>query len=293
MEESKNEIRLDFRRILDLLLYKWWALLLAAVLCATAFFAYAEFWTEKQYSVSSELYVTNFADATSGTVIVTASSSDIYAANGLVATYSALVETDNTLKALKKDLSDPNSDFFTEEGHNPARAWNAEKYAYYTNGVLRNCISESVPSETQILTISVTCPDPQDAADILNCMMHILEKHYHLVGASAVPLAVVDAPRAPISNGALTKAILGFLVGFVLVAVVLVVLDLLDDTIHSDEWLKNTFGDDIPVLTVIPEVGTGKGHYGHYYYKRYGYGYYRREEPKTDTPKTETPAEKV
>ncbi|MGN1095784.1 MAG: hypothetical protein ACI4QR_05300, partial [Eubacteriales bacterium] len=56
----------------------------------------------------------------------------------------------------------------------------------------------------------------------------------------------------------------------------IVIVDVfVNDRIQSDDWLRGSFKDDVPVLTVIPDM-TAKhgGKYG-YGYGKYGkYGYY-------------------
>ena len=47
--------------------------------------------------------------------------------------------------------------------------------------------------------------------------------------------------------------------------------DFLNDTIRSEDWIVSTFKEEIPLLAVVPEVGSqsGRGYYGRYgHYKR-------------------------
>ena len=71
--------------------------------------------------------------------------------------------------------------------------------------------------------------------------------------------------------------LIGAAIGAFLAAAILVVLELIDTTIHSEEYLDVTYRD-VPLLAVVPgaEGSKGKGYKG--YYK----GYYAAEKKSGD-----------
>ena len=85
-----------------------------------------------------------------------------------------------------------------------------------------------------------------------------------------VDTAVVPSKKAAPSTG--KNTMLGFLLGAVLACGAVVVLYLMDDKIHSADYLLSTY--DIPMLAVIPDL-TQDGDDGYY---GYGYGSVGRKE---------------
>ena len=141
----------------------------------------------------------------------------------------------------------------------------------YTAGQIKSMVSASGVGESLVLEILVTAPNGQDAQAIANAATKVLEM-YDGLGASAKAAYQVSAPNAnnPDSKGETLKALIGFLAGAVCTAVILIVLDLINDSIHSDEWLRENFGESIPLLSVIPDVNDGNNSkYGNH--KKYGY----------------------
>ena len=102
------------------------------------------------------------------------------------------------------------------------------------------------------------------------------EKITDIVAGSDV--RIVDyavIPRGRSSPNYTRNAMMGALLGAVLCAAVLVLIYLLDDKIHSEEYLTQTYAE-IPLLSVIPDMDPEghRGGYGYGYRSRYGYQYH-------------------
>ena len=71
-------------------------------------------------------------------------------------------------------------------------------------------------------------------------------------GSSAriVDYAVVPSAKYAPSLG--KNAVIGAILGFVLICGIIVVMELLDEQIHDSDYLSQTY--DIPVLAVIPDL---------------------------------------
>ncbi|MBQ9760476.1 MAG: hypothetical protein IJW16_03915 [Clostridia bacterium] len=259
MEEQKG-FELDLKHILKLILKKAWLIVLVSVLCAAIMIAYTSFFVADTYTVVTQMTVSNVVDAPN-VEQVGMTSSDVIAATSLIDTYCVILKNENSLNRI-----------LTETGLQDR----------YSIASLRSMIAVGGVNESLVLQIQVTSPNPQDAQAIANAATKVLQET-ELRGASATPLYQVSAPDIdrPDSKGTSTKAIVGFLLGAIVTAMILIVIDLKRDNIHSDEWLKETFGESVPVLAVIPDVNRnnlrGKGRrYG--YYARYGY--YRADRSK-------------
>ena len=138
-------------------------------------------------------------------------------------------------------------------------------------------ISASSVNGTEIFRITVTSPDPAEAAKIANTITEVLpEKIADIVDGSSV--RTVDFAVTPTvkSSPSITKyTAVGMVIGFILSAGFIVLFELLDDKIHDSDYLTSTY--DIPVLAEIPDLQSSGRSYGHKgysdkYYKKYTYG---------------------
>ena len=179
------------------------------------------------------------------------SASDLTAAKRLVETYIVILNTRTTL-----------NDVIEQSG------------VSYSYDQLKKMISASSVNSTEIFSVEVTSTSPQEAELLANTIARVLpEKIASVVDGSSVRIvdtAVVPSKKAAPSTG--KNTMLGFLLGAVLACGVVVVLYLMDDKIHSADYLLSTY--DLPMLAVIPDL-TQDGDDGYY---GYGYGSVGRKE---------------
>ena len=138
----------------------------------------------------------------------------------------------------------------------------------YSYDQLKKMISASSVNSTEIFSVEVTSTSPQEAELLANTIARVLpEKIASVVDGSSVRIvdtAVVPSKKAAPSTG--KNTMLGFLLGAVLACGAVVVLYLMDDKIHSADYLLSSY--DLPLLAVIPDL-TQDDDDGYYYY---GYG---------------------
>jgi capsular polysaccharide biosynthesis protein len=190
------------------------------------------------------MYVNN-SGITVGSTSFTISGSEISAAKTLVNTYSVILKSRTVLEDVIEmdNLS----------------------YSYET---LYNMISSSAVNETEIFQITVTSSSPTEAELIANTLADLLpEKISDIVAGSdvrVVDYAVVPASRiSPSYTGNTAK---GALLGIVLAAAYIILRYLLDEKIHTEDYLTQAY-PDIPLLAVVPDMSEKKG-------KSSGDGYY-------------------
>ena len=259
MDNNKEKTyEIDILHLLKKLWEKVWLILIVAVLCGAIAFGYTYLFIKPMYSASTMVYVNN-KTLSVGQFSITGS--DLTASQGLISTYMVLLRNRTTLEQLR-----------------------AEKGLSYSAEELNKMISGGSVNNTSVFRITVTCRDPYDAAEIANGIAEILPKRVEAImeGASmrVVDTAVVSTKRVSPSYTRNTE--IGFLLGFVLICAVIVIRDLLDDIIHSEEYLTTAY-EDIPVLASIPDMTERKknGRYGYYknrYYQRGSYGGAQTEE---------------
>lgn len=242
---NKNDdvIEIDLLRILRALWRRAWAIVLAAIICGGAFFAYTKFMVTPLYQASALMYV-NSSDISLGGTKVSISQGELSAAKSLIETYSVILNTRTTLNEVIEE---------------------AELECTY--GELLSMISAEAVNNTEVFRISVTNPDPEQAALIANTIAQVLpEKIASIVeGSSARIVDTAVVPAVPISPNYTKNTAIGALLGIVLVCAVVVVMELLDDKIHDTDYLLQTY--DLPVLAVIPNLMGSKGDSYEYTYQ--------------------------
>lgn len=246
---DKNEvIEVDLKRIFLTVWSRAWIITIVGVLCAAMFLGYAYFFVTPQYSASIKLYVNN----TYGTNTPGISSSQLSAAQSLARTYMVILKSRTVLNEVAQITGLP-----------------------YTYEQLRSMVLSTTVSETEVFETTVTCPDYKEAAQIANAIAQVLPDQIAAVvdGSSVRVVDYAVESDARVSPNYRNYAIIGFSVGFFATAALIIILDLLDNSINSEEYLAEVYSD-LPLLAVIPDAENPKtnGYYkGHYkgYYKGY------------------------
>lgn len=244
MGQQKEEyIEIDLMRLLKAMWRHLAAIILAAVLCGGAGFALAYWVVPAKYQASALLYVNNSSISVGSTSI---SLSDLSASQTLVDTYITIL---NTRLTLNEVIAQSGVDY-TFEQMTESKMIEAEA----VNG-------------TEIFEVTVTSRDPQEAERIANTIVSVLpDKIAQIVDGSSVrtvDLAVVPEKKSSPSYTVYT--LVGALAGLLLSGGIVVIRELLDDQIHNEDDLLQTYS--LPVLAGVPNLLAaqgGKG-YGSYY----------------------------
>lgn len=120
----------------------------------------------------------------------------------------------------------------------------------YTN--MASMLSVTNTSDTRMLDITVTNPDPEEAAAIANEYADVGAKYISEKIKTDEPTLMSSArvPENPFSPNKAKNILLGFVVGFVLACGVVVVRILLDDTYKTAEDIRKYAG--LVVLASVP-----------------------------------------
>lgn len=246
MEENtirnNEDMGVDLKRALKVLLKKGWLIVLVSVLTAVAAFLVAKLLVTPRYESVAMFYVNNSSASGGNSASIT--SSDISASKNLVDSYIVILNTNSTMEEI---LEASGTDYSCEE--------------------LSKMISAKAVNSTEIFQVTVTSTDPQEAASIAGAIARILPERIAgiIEGSSAI---VVDFPvvaEKASSPNYVQTAMIGFIFGFILVVAVLLLREIFDVTIRTEEDI--TQNCQYPILTNIPDM-TAPG-------KDAGYGYGR------------------
>ena len=242
MSKSTDYYEIDLTQIFHALWHRLWAIILAAVIGGGALFSYAAFLITPLYEAEALMYVNN-SSFSLGSTSFSISSSELTAAKTLVDTYIVILKTRSTLNEVIRE-ADLN-------------------YSYQE---LSEMIGSEPVNNTEIFSIKVTSDSPQEAELIANTIAEVLpNKIADIVDGSSVRVvdyAIIPAEKAS-PNITLFTAI-GVLIGIVLACMIIIIREMMDTQIHSEDYLIQTY--KLPVLAVIPDLFDSKnaGYYAAY-----------------------------
>ena len=228
MEQQNEYIEIDLLRLLRAVWRHMALVVLAAILCGGAAFAAARYLVPVKYQASTLLYVNNSAISVGSTSI---SLSDLSASQSLVQTYIVILNTRLTLNEVVEKAG-----------------------VDYSFTKMKKMVEAEALNGTEIFEVTVTSRDAEEAARIANTIARILpDKIAQIVDGSSV--RTVDwavVPEKPYSPSSPKYAVIGALAGLLLSVGAVVLRELMDDQIHSEEDLLQTYS--LPLLAMETDL---------------------------------------
>lgn len=226
MENNENTKEIDIMQILRALWKKAWLIILIALFVAGCTFTWTYFFVTPLYKSSILIYVNNISSQDSSKIVT---QSELAAAQRLVDTYLVILRSRTTLD----DVS-------------------SVAEVDYTSEELSSMITAGAVNSTEIFSVTVTSSDPAEAVKIANVIGEVLPKKIsETVNGSDV--RIVDSAIEPTKRSSPSyskNTIIGFLIGAVLCAAVVIIKDITDNVIRTDEYLMTKY--DLPILASIP-----------------------------------------
>ncbi len=224
---------LDLRAVFFLLLSKVKYLIFGVVIGAILLGCYTSFLVPKKYVSHASIYIYNIAENTQASA---ATSSNLSASERLATTVQTAATADWALEEASRLLNDR------------LTAAQLKRYTTFT----------PVP-DTSFLNISVSCTDPELAQQGCNVMTQIAVQAFEATGETgSTRITQVAVPAKESSPSVVKMCILGGLAGFLLVAVIIILISMLNTTVQGKEDIQKIL--EIPVLGEIPSFDlSGKG----------------------------------
>lgn len=248
--------------VLRLLLGKFYWLLLSGVICALTVWLVTTFLIAPTYESRVSFYVYNNADK--ATHASTVNNSDLQAAESLATTYSKILESNSVLDAVLKNLGDKSN---------------------LSRKELSEMIGVSVVSDTQLLEVVIESNSAEFACDVGKSFANVAPTEIVRI-TKAGGVEVVDRPEIATektSPRTVFDTVIGFLIGVIAMAIVLILKMLSDTTIYLPEDIENIVG--ITVLGQIPEIDVSEEE--HAYWKLAKGGVIRCENKKEKSENNE------
>lgn len=220
---------LDFYMAVKLLLSKLKWICLAMVIGAVLMGGYTKLMVADRYRSSCSFYVMNVSAVQDGQSI---SSSNLAVSRALVEDYMDILKTSKVVNRVAETLQ--------EKG-----------YRMTPRNILK-CISMTSNENSALLRISVTTSNPHLSKAVCDAMEEIAPPTIKEVMMGMGTISVLDGAQVGtwVGPSVIRNAILGALIGFVLVYGLFLLQYLLDDTVHDESELKTQL--DVTVLGSIP-----------------------------------------
>lgn len=235
---QQEERKINFIRLAQVLLKNAWVLILITLIFGIVAYIYSACFIQPIFRSSFTAYVDSRGEdlQSSGTT-----SADLTASAKLTYLYQDIILSRSVLLDAA-ELCDL-------------------EYAYST---LRNMVTTSVDAESALITVSVSDTDPADATRLAAAIAKVAPGHVERIREGST-MRILDEPVQPTRKSAPSNtknAIKGALIGFALSAILVIVVDLLNDKVRDAEELEARHG--LIVIGVIPDLSITEAGDGYY-----------------------------
>ena len=201
---------------------KWKAILAAMVLGMLLFGLYHTFLLKPVYQADASIFISN----TNSMITI----SDLQLSSALTEDYAKIIKSRAVLKEVIEDQG-LEMDFKQ----------------------LGNLVSVTNPTDSHIITITVTCGDMEMSRNIANSLLNVgIERIYEVIGSSEP--SVIDYSEADAivetTPGLLNYLAKGAMLGIAVACALICVRFLLDTTLKTEDDIQKYL--NMPVLSVVP-----------------------------------------
>lgn len=225
---NNDEIEIDLREVFILLLSKAWLIALVGMLTAIIGFALSAFVIAPTFESTSKIYILNKQQENTVTY------SDVQLGTQLTKDYAQLITSRLVLEKVIEDLNltEINEDLDYE--------------------AMLDKVEVTTPTDTRILSITVTDTDPVLAMEIANSVREAAAVHIkNVMDIEAVN--VVETANLPMEKAGPSIAkwtLIGGCIGAFLVMAVVLLIFFMDDTIKTSDDVEKYLG--LSTLALIP-----------------------------------------
>ena len=235
MENNRENdvIEVDLLEIINILFSRFWIVLGTGVLAAVIGFTISKFVLTPVYESTTKIYILNKSENTTVTY------SDVQMGTQLTKDYAELINSRYVLETVIGQLTLSEMEY---------------------KDLLKK-VSVTTPTDTRIVSITVTDTDPQQAQNIANCIREVAGEHIQNVMAIDA-VTVVEAANLPTTKAGpsvIQSTAIGGILGVFFVCVAILIHYLLDDTIKSSEDVEKYLGlSTLALIPVAPGENDGK-----------------------------------
>lgn len=213
MEERIKDTEMgeiDLLEVANVIWQKIWAVIMCFVIGAVLFGGYTKMMVTPQYTATSMIYIL-------GRTTSISSIDELQLSSALTADFTIMAKSRAVINGVIKEMD-----------------------LNMTYNQLKNSVNITNPSDSHILQIEVTNPDPKLAKDISNTMANAVAENIASVMVTDKPSIAEKAvtPGAPSSPNLMKNIAMGGLVGAALAVGLIVLGYVMDDTIKTEEDVR-------------------------------------------------------
>lgn len=213
MEERIKDTEMgeiDLLEVANVIWQKIWAVIMCFVIGAVLFGGYTKMMVTPQYTATSMIYIL-------GRTTSISSITELQLSSALTADFTIMAKSRAVINGVIKEMD-----------------------LNMTYDQLKNSVNITNPSDSHILQIEVTNPDPKLAKDISNTMANAVAENIASVMATDKPSIAEKAvtPGAPSSPNIMKNIAMGGIVGAALAVGLIVLGYMMDDTIKTEEDVR-------------------------------------------------------
>ncbi len=223
LQQTDDEVTIDLMELLTQIMDHWLLIVICALVGAIIMGVYSFRLATPLYQSTAKLYVVNSKDSAINL-------SDLQIGNYLAQDYQEVFSNwhvqDRVIEELDLD---------------------------YTYSQMNSMVTVTNPSNTRILYITVTSPDPKEAQQIAGTFAKVACEFIAVKMDQAQPNIFEEArlPLSPSSPNKSRNLAIGFLLGMMLAIAVVVIRYVADDKIRTPEDIEDLLG--LPTLGVVTE----------------------------------------
>ena len=224
-QRSNEETEIDLVELFWVLWRKLPLMIAVGLFTALLAFGGSKFLMTPTYQSVTKIYILNKQDSSNTNVTY----SDLQAGTQLVKDYSELIKSRFVLEAVIEQLNLPLS---------------------YEQ--LSGKVTVSTPTDTRVISIAVTDSSPVAAMKIANAIRETASTHIrNVMDIEAVNIVeTANVPTHKASPSAEKNTVLGGMLGILIVAAIVILSHLMNDTIQTEEDVEKYLG--ISTLAMIP-----------------------------------------
>ncbi|EGP66853.1 chain length determinant protein [Streptococcus sp. oral taxon 056 str. F0418] len=227
MNQENQMVEIDIVSLLKIIWQRKFFIVLTALMTAILALGYSVFIAKPSYQSTTRIYVVSRQQSDNNAL----TNQDLQAGAYLVKDYKEIILSQDVLSTVISELK-----------------------LSSTTADLAGKVAVSVPTDTRIVSITVTNGDPNQASRIANTLREVAaEKIIAVTKVSDVTtLEEAEAPKSPSSPNIRRNVMIGFVGGAVAMVVLVLIVEVLDDRVKKPEDIEEVMG--MSLLGIVPDM---------------------------------------